>query len=354
MVFWESTAACNLYCKHCRRLDEQPATAPADISTDQARQIIRQVADCARASHSAATTHPAKCVLVFSGGEPLLRDDLYELAQVAKEAKLVIALATNGTLIDANAAATIARTGFNRVSISLDGPDAATHDRLRGTDGAFDAAVRGIKLLLENRVPVQINCSVFRDNMAALPRMHQLALDLGVTALHLFMLVPVGCGAQVPPEQMLTAAEYERTLHWVIETKLNSPIHLRATCAPHYYRISSQYQADGAHGRNDKLLEAHTRGCLAGISVCFISHDAKVFPCGYLPLPAGDLNTQGLTEIWQDCPLFNQLRDFSLLKGKCGRCTYKTICGGCRARAYGLTGDHLAAEPFCNYNPPKA
>ena len=192
-------------------------------------------------------------------------------------------------------------------------------------------------------------------------------------ALHLFLLVPVGCGMEIAEEQTLQADAYEETLNWLYETERREPdLQLRATCAPHYFRVVKQRQAadrrrDGGlsagatgavghprppgsgDGGERGALHAATRGCLAGTGVCFVSHTGKVYGCGYMPIEAGDLRQADLAEIWQTSEFFAELRDLDALKGKCGRCGYGKVCGGCRARAYGSTGDYLAEEPFCAY-----
>jgi radical SAM protein with 4Fe4S-binding SPASM domain len=179
------------------------------------------------------------------------------------------------------------------------------------------------------------------------------------------MLVPVGCGLEIAPTDMLPAAEYERVLHWFDEQAKTCPIDLKATCAPHYYRIRAQrleddrrrgeattaFIAPGTRAKAAQHLSAMTRGCLAGTSVCFISNEGRVYPCGYLPVSAGDTRVQHFKDIWADSPVFELLRNPDALEGKCGECRYEAICGGCRARAYAATGSFLAEEPFCTYRP---
>jgi radical SAM protein with 4Fe4S-binding SPASM domain len=222
---------------------------------------------------------------------------------------------------------------------------------------------------------VQINTTIAKHNVAELPDLLQLALDLGADALHLFMLVPVGCGVEIAPTEMLPADEYERVLHWFDEQSKTCPIDLKATCAPHYYRIRAQrleedrrrgdttqsFIAPGTRakaapqllggGQHGQHLSAMTRGCLAGTAVCFISNEGEVYPCGYLPVSAGSTRTKRFAEIWSGSQVFAQLRGLDALEGKCGACRFDAICGGCRARAYAATGSFLAEEPFCTYRP---
>ncbi len=329
LLFWEATSRCNLGCVHCRRLDVADAAAAEDLTTDEMRKVLASTAELGRP------------IVVFSGGEPLLRDDWEELAGEADSLSLPTALATNGTLIDADVAARIRRAGFRRVSISLDGADAATHDAFRGVDGAFDAAVRGAEHLRRADQPLQINASIAAHNVEQLDDMRRLAQEIGAVALHLFLLVPVGCGATMPADQRLSGDDYERVLNRVCDWQEAGGLEVRATCAPHYYRVAAERGMD----------VGRSRGCLGGIAVAFVSHRGEVFPCGYLPVSAGSVRERELEDIWRGARVFADLRDYGRLKGKCGACEHRDICGGCRARAYAATGDYLAAEPACTYRP---
>ena len=242
--------------------------------------------------------------------------------------------------------------------------------------------------------PYQINTTVARHNSHQMPETLALAKELGAQALHLFLLVPVGCGVEIAPDQQIGADEYEGVLNWMYDAELAGGIELKATCAPHYFRIVRQRQAEerrlgivrerpeshrrqehaggsaghghpgghpggqpaGGNGANGAdgarhAMNAMTKGCLAGTGVCFVSHRGEVFPCGYLPVEAGNIRQQPFQEIWESSPLFAELRDPDLLGGKCGLCEFKKVCGGCRARAYGMTMAYLDEEPFCTYEP---
>ncbi len=307
-----------------------------------------------------------KPVFVLSGGEPLFRHDIFEIASYATGAGLPVALATNGTLIDDKVAQKIKNSGVKRVSISFDGADAPTHDAFRSLVGSFDAAVRGFKALRNIGMPVQINTTVAKHNEKQLESILQLAKDLDAAALHLFLLVPVGCGVEIAADQMISAAEYERVLNWLYDIEQAEPqLQLKATCAPHYFRVMRQRRAEenrmgmkrelpASHDRQvhgHPHMHAATKGCLAGTGVTFISHRGEVFPCGYLPVEAGNIRRQTFGAVWQDSPLFAELRDPELLEGKCGNCNFKNLCSGCRARAYGTVGNYMAEEPFCAYEP---
>lgn len=369
LVFWETTAGCNLNCIHCRRMTVADQLLPQDLTTDEALRMIDQIAAFARP------------ILVLSGGEPLFRDDIFEIARYATDSGLIVALASNGTLIDGSTAERIKASGIRRVSVSFDGADAPTHDIFRGP-GAFQQAVRGIEHLQEEGVPFQINTTVARHNVDQMPQTLQLARSLGAVALHLFLLVPVGCGVQIADDQQITPDEYEAVLNWMYDAEMEGDLELKATCAPHYFRIARQRQAEerrqgiirkgpqsmrrqkraggnghpgsshpGAHGHGQAQMSAMTKGCLAGTGVAFVSHRGEVFPCGYLPLEAGNIRSQEFQSIWEDSPLFAELRNPDLLSGKCGVCEFKRVCSGCRARAFGMTGDYLGEEPFCTYEP---
>ena len=342
---------------------------PQDLSTDEAFRLIDEIAEFARP------------IFVLSGGEPLFRPDIYDIARHAADAGLIVALATNGTLIDADVARKIRECGVRRVSISFDGADAPTHDIFRGK-GAFDRALEGARYLAEAGVPFQINTTVAKHNAHQMPQTLELAHDIGAQALHLVLLVPVGCGVEIADDQQISADEYEDTLNWMYDAEMGQDIELKATCAPHYFRIVRQRQAqerrlgivrqqpdsmdrqdsagtpgqgrnggNGGHPGGRHPMNAATKGCLAGTGVCFVSHRGEVFPCGYLPVEAGNIRRQPFHEIWEQSALFTELRDPGLLGGKCGLCEFKNVCGGCRARAYGMTHEYLGEEPFCTYVP---
>ncbi len=303
----------------------------------------------------------ARAILVFSGGEPLMRPDIFELAAFARDRRLRTALASNGTLIDGPLAESIKRAGFERVSVSLDGADSTTHDAMRQLPGSFERAMDGLRNLRGVGVSTQINCTIARHNAAQLGAVLRLAEHLGAEAVHYFLLVPVGCGEQIADEQLLDADAIETLLHEVFELSLRTELHVKATCAPHYYRIVRQESRKrGLHpparnrrapGAQSDGLTAITKGCLAGTAVCFVSHKGDVFPCGYLPVSAGNVVHTGLGRIWKDSELFARLRDPSCLSGKCGQCEFVNVCGGCRARAFYQYGDFLAEEPCCGYVP---
>jgi radical SAM protein with 4Fe4S-binding SPASM domain len=367
LVFWETTTGCNLECIHCRRLDVSRELSKQDLTTEQSLAFIRTLPETGRP------------ILVFSGGEPLMRRDIFELAQAATDIDIPIALASNGTPVTAEVAQRIKDVGFRRVSISFDGPDPVTHDKFRGT-GSFDASIAGFKLLRRLGVSMQINTTVAQHNYRKLDETYRLALDLGADALHIFMLVPVGCGASLDESIMLKADEYENALNWIYDRSLEGKLHLKATCAPHYFRVMRQRAKESGapmphhahphknmatpaagHGHGNGHGQGHpgghadmsamTKGCLAGQAVCFVSHTGEVFPCGYLPVSSGNIKQIPFPKIWRESQVFANLRDDTKLEGKCGLCEYKKVCMGCRARAFAEHHDYLAEEPNCEFVP---
>lgn len=373
LIFWETTAGCNLNCIHCRRMTVADKLLPQDLTTEESLAMIDQIASF------------GKPILVLSGGEPLFRPDIFEIARYASDAGLIVALASNATMIDGGMARQIKAAGIRRVSVSFDGADAPTHDIFRGP-GAYDAAIKGIEQLKAVGVPFQINTTVARHNVHQMAETLTMAKELGAVALHLFLLVPVGCGVEIADDQQISPVEYEEVLNWMYDAEMEGGIELKATCAPHYFRIVRQRQAEERrqgvvrlgpqsmrrqkhtgshpHGVGNGHAGAHpgghpgghpmntmTKGCLAGTGVSFISHRGEVFPCGYFPVEAGNIRNEQFQTIWEDSPLFAELRNPDLLGGKCGLCEFNKVCGGCRARAYGMTADYLGEEPFCTYEP---
>jgi AdoMet-dependent heme synthase len=339
LVAWEVTRNCNLNCVHCRAAASR-GPHEGELDTLKCLQILDQIEEV------------GKPIVILTGGEPLMREDLFELARYGTDKGLRMVMATNGTLITKEVTKRMKSSGIQRVSISLDGPDAVMHDRFRKVDGAFDGALRGIELLKNEGIEFQVNTTVTRHNVEQAEQMLRLALGLGAAAHHLFLLVPTGRAKDMTGQE-IDAREYEKLLHWFYDMRNEVPIHLKATCAPHYYRILRQE----AHKRGEKVdyetygLDAMTRGCLGGTSFCFISHAGIVQPCGYLELDCGDLKESTFRDVWEHSAIFRKLRDFSAYKGKCGRCEYVRVCGGCRARAYESSGDFLEEEPLCTYEP---
>ncbi|WP_078549057.1 radical SAM/SPASM domain-containing protein [Litchfieldia alkalitelluris] len=340
VVFWELTEACNLRCIHCRAT-AQPERSVDELSTMQAFEIIDNISSFANP------------ILILTGGEPLYRSDFFDIAHYAVLKGLRVAMASNGTLITKEIAKKIKDIGIKRVAISFDGPTAVIHDHFRGLKGSFNAALKGVSYLKEENIEVQFNTTITKHNVDYLEETMNLAYEQEVKALHLFMLVPVGCGVQITKSNMLDAKNYEQVLEWFYEKSRFAPFEFRATCAPHYYRIIRQ---KAKHSGERVILLSHgmnatTKGCLAGTGVCFISHKGVVQPCGYLPVKAGSLHESSFQTIWNDSPLFTELRNSINLRGKCGACEFVNVCSGCRARAFYEHKDYMAEEPYCVYEP---
>lgn len=340
IVFWETTGACNLRCIHCRR--EWEDATDRELSTLEAKQLLIDPISNAR-WHS---------ILVFSGGEPLMRSDLFELIEYAAHRGLTPAVATNATQVNDSIAQRFSELGVSRVSVSLDGSSADTHDRFRGLPGSFDDALRGIRALRKANVEVQINVTFTKANLEDAPAMLDLVQALDACAIHVFLLVPVGCGVDLPESIRLEPAQVERLLTYFDEQAGARNLEIRATCAPQAQRIRMQRAA----ARERKGLPAQrglapsSKGCLAGGGILFVDAVGKVFPCGYLPLSTGDIRQQPLAEILEQSTLLSSLRDTTRLEGRCHACEFDAVCGGCRARAYGTTGNLFGEEPSCPMN----
>ncbi|MFP4158460.1 MAG: heme b synthase [Desulfobacterales bacterium] len=339
LVAWETTRNCNLSCVHCRA-SATCGPYTGELDTRASFRLLDQIAEAGRP------------IVILTGGEPLLREDIFDIASYGTKLGLRMVMAPNGTLIDRQTAEKMSESGIQRISVSLDGASAETHDGFRGVSGAFDAAIAGIETARAAGIEFQVNTTITKLNSGEIPKIFKLAEKLGAVALHIFLLVPTGRGKYIV-DQGITAREYEETLNWFYDQKDKTNLQLKATCAPHYYRILRQRaRQEGksvtfqTHG-----MDAVTRGCLGGTSFCFVSHRGVVQPCGFLDVNCGDVTRESFADIWRNSEVFQSLRDFDRLKGKCGACEYKKVCGGCRARAYEATGDLLEEEPLCTYEP---
>jgi heme b synthase len=339
MVAWELTRACNLACVHCRASAERgPYTG--ELSTQEVLKVMDDIASFSQP------------VIIMTGGEPLLRDDIFDLARYGTGKGFRMVMATNGTLITGEVVKKMKDSGIQRISVSLDGPSAEMHDAFRKVKGSFEGSLRGIEIAKREGLEFQINTTITQTNLHLLPEILHLAVSLGAVAHHIFLLVPTGRGKELK-DQEISAFDYEKTLHWFYEQRDHVPLQLKATCAPHYYRILRQRAKKEGKKFTPKEfgLDAMTRGCLGGISFCFISHVGRVQPCGYLELNCGNVREKPFQEIWESCEAFQNLRNTDGYRGKCGRCEFRKVCGGCRARAYEISGDYMEEEPYCVYEP---
>ena len=341
---WEITRRCNLKCVHCRSSSELEAKGHPDFSLAEAKRVLDDIASY------------AKPVVVLSGGEPLLRADVFEIAQYGNGLGLRMCLATNGTLVTQEICARIKAAGIRMVSLSLDGASAAVHDDFRCQPGAFAGTINAARLFRENGISFLINSSFTKRNQAEIPKIYKLAKELGATAWYMFMIVPTGRGEGIMDE-LIAPEEYEKLLEWHYQMeKEEHELLVRPTCAPNYYRVVLQKAKEEGSDFKRRTLQFSTggsKGCLAGQLISLIDVDGNVLPCSYFPMAAGNIREKSFKEIWEQSPLFRDLRDFKAYKGRCGVCEYVNVCGGCRARAYAVTGDYMAEEPFCTYVPKK-
>lgn len=343
MIAWELTGSCNLKCLHCRA-SAVDRPLPNEFTTKEALKLIDDIVSF------------AKPVIILTGGEPLLRHDVFEIAAYGTQIGLTMTMGSNGTLITPEVAAKIKESGIQRVAVSLESSTPPLHNEFRNVPGAFEASIKGIENLRDAGVPFQIDPTITARNVAEIDHIVDMSVELGAAAVHIFLLVPTGRGKELEEEE-IPPEEYERVLEWFWEKQQQVPVYLKATCAPHFHRIARvkakkvgvdlhRVIPGQRHG-----LESMTRGCLGGISFCFIGHTGDVQPCGYLELKAGNVREEPFQKIWEASKLFTELRDYDKLKGKCGVCEYKQVCGGCRARAYAKTGDFMEEEPYCIYVP---
>lgn len=341
LVAWETTRRCNLACKHCRAVAEDH---PYDneLDTNASFKLLEQIREVGTP------------IVILTGGEPLLRDDIFDIAAYGDKLGLRMVMAPNGTLLNEDNVAKLKASGIKRIAVSLDGASAETHDEFRGVPNAFDQTLRGIEIAKSAGLEFQIGTTITKTNLEEIPKILSLAERIGAVAHHIFLLVPTGRGKYIV-DTAIDAKEYEETLNWFYDQQDKTSLQLKATCAPHYYRILRQRAKEEGkkitfetHG-----LDAVTRGCLAGTGFCFISHVGRVQTCGFLDVTCGDITKQSFKDVWENSTVFNELRDFKNLDPKCGICEFKQVCGGCRARAYEATGSYLAEEPLCSYQPRK-
>ncbi|MBM7855571.1 putative heme d1 biosynthesis radical SAM protein NirJ2 [Desulfohalotomaculum tongense] len=327
LVSWNTTNACNMYCEHCYR--DAGAKVEEELNTEEGKALIDEIV---KAGFK---------ILIFSGGEPLMRDDIFELVEYARFKGLRPVLGTNGTLITPQVARLLKKAGAMGVGISLDSVDAAKHNRFRNAENAWQDALQGMRSCREAGLPFQIHTTVVDWNYDEVEELTDLAVKEGAVAHHIFFLVPTGRAVNIEQES-LRAEQYEKLLHRIMKKQQQVGIELKPTCAPQFMRIAKQM------GINMRF----SKGCLAGTSYCIISPKGDVQPCAYLNIPVGNVRETPFSEIWRDNEVFNRLRN-EPLQGGCGTCRYNNICGGCRARAYYYHGDFMAEEPWCLYHGRK-
>lgn len=343
IISWNTTFRCNLKCSHCY-LNAQEKIGSQELTTQEGKNLIDQIG---------AVSKP---VLILSGGEPLLREDIFELACYATEKGFRVTMGTNGTLIDDETAQKLHDGGIRKVAVSIDSSQPPVHNALRGSPEAWSQAIEGIKAAIRNGVGVQVNTTVTQQNYADIDNILRLSKGLGVKDFHVFFLVPTGRGKTLGD---ISPLMYELMVKEILRKYAESDLIVKPTCAPQFMRIASQLGLE---------TKRWSRGCIAGLSYCRIYPNGEVTPCPYLPIALGNTKQKSFREIWFESPILKELRDFDRLEGKCHVCGYREVCGGCRARAYGLSsdyidvcgglhqphelsGNYLAEEPWCLYQP---
>lgn len=329
IISWNTTNACNLYCAHCYRGSGEESAG--ELSTAEGMRLIDEIAK--------AGFH----IMIFSGGEPLLREDIFALIHHAQEVGLRPVLGTNGTLITRDVAERLKASGLMAAGISLDSLSSVAHDRLRGQQGAWQAAFNGMIHCRAAGLPFQIHTTVMDWNEAEITHITDFAVEVGARAHHIFFLVPTGRGEDIE-DRALEQRACENVLMRIMNHAKNVPIEVKPTCAPQFIRVADQIG----------YKQRFAKGCLAGSSYCIISPRGDVQPCAYLDIPLGNVRTVSFERIWRENGILQQLRTASY-SGSCGRCNYRTSCGGCRARAaYYHRGDYMSADPFCVFHREEA
>ncbi len=371
VVIWENTRACDLSCVHCRAA-AQPRRSQFELTTEEGYRLIDDI----------ALLKPR--VFVITGGDPLKREDTYDFIEYAKSKGLEPSLTPSATpLLTDGAISRMKRRGLARLAISLDASRADLHDEFRRVPGSFDLTINAIQAARREGIPVQINTTVTRRTIDDLPQIVDLLKDLGIVMWSVFFLVPTGRGKQA---DLVTPEAVEQLFGFLYDTSRKVPFAIRTTEAMHYRRYMLQRMAAERHESIDTLLDPATglidastlflqhgprtiplgvqaqtgaisrapRGVNEGKGFVFISHLGDVFPSGFLPLKAGNVKHESLGDIYRSSDLFTSLRESSNLKGKCGLCEFRDLCGGSRARAWSMTGDVFASDPLCTYMPAGA
>jgi len=345
IAIWEVTQACDLACVHCRA-SAQPDRNPFELSTDEGKELIDQISSM------------QVPVFVLTGGDPIKRPDLFELIDHARKVGVRVSLTPSATpLLTREVIVRLKKAGLARLAVSMDGASAETHDAFRGMPGSFVRTLDAIRWANEVDLPVQINTTFSRRNIVELTEIVRLMESLQITLWSVFFLVPTGRGKL---DDLLDAEEFEQVFPRLYRLSKTARFDLKTTEAQHYRRYLLQQrvlerktgiaESPGRHSTSDSIGRA-PRGLNDGKGFVFISHTGEVFPSGFLPKSGGNVRQQTLATIYRESPLFQDLRNTSLLEGKCGACEFKEICGGSRSRAFALTGNPLAEEPCCSYVP---
>jgi len=325
LVSWNTTNQCNMFCDHCYR--DAGVKSADELSTSEAKKLIQEIS---KAGFQ---------IMIFSGGEPLMRPDIYELGSFAGQQGLRPVLGTNGSLITAEVAQKLKQAGFMAAGVSLDSLNPEKNDAFRKLENTYALTVQGMKNLQAAGLPFQIHTTVMDWNVGELEALTDFAVEIGAMAHHVFFLVPTGRAVNIE-EEALRVVEYERTIARLMEKQKQVPIEIKPTCAPQFIRVADK----------KSVPLRFSKGCLAGISYCIISPVGNVQACAYMDKPLGNVREKPFDVIWKENEVLNTLRTMDY-QGKCGLCDYKTRCGGCRARANYYSGDYMAEDTWCLYHP---
>ncbi|WP_255151252.1 TIGR04053 family radical SAM/SPASM domain-containing protein [Halorarius halobius] len=336
VLVWELTQACDLACDHCRA-EADPARHPDELTTREGKRLLDEAARFGDGQ-----------LVVLSGGDPLARTDATDLVEYGTRQGLRMTMTPSGTdSLDEAAVTELADAGLRRMALSIDGGTPASHDAFRGESGSFEATLRAARAARDAGLPLQINTTVCAETVDELPAIRDLVADLGAVLWSVFFLVPVGRGRVLDP---VSSDRAESVMAWLHEVSESAPFGVKTTEAPHYRRVALQRA-----GRPDDAPDGdgigRRLGITAGDGFAFVSHVGEIFPSGFLPEPAGNVRQDPLVETYRSDPLFRALRDRDALHGKCGACEFRGVCGGSRSRAYAHTGDALASDPLCAYEP---
>ncbi|MFN0170081.1 MAG: TIGR04053 family radical SAM/SPASM domain-containing protein [Bryobacteraceae bacterium] len=340
LVIWEVTQACDLACVHCRA-SAVPNRHPLELTTNEGFDLLREI------------KFFGNPLMVFTGGDPLKRPDLYKMIEYSVDLGLRTNVTPSATpLLTTGVVDRFKELGVSRLALSIDGPDAPTHDAFRGVPGTFEAFMRAALRAKAIGLDTQIQTTVTKRNKHLLPEMRDLVARIGGRMWSLFFLTIIGRAAA---EDDLTGEEYEQVFEFLYETSKTAPFEVKTTEAMHYRRFIAQRQREehGVHADTEgaRRMAFRTAGVSDGRGFVFVSHTGEIYPSGFLPLTAGNVRRDSLVDVYRNSTLFRELRDPTMREGKCGLCEYVKICGGSRSRAYSCTGDHLAEDPRCIYMP---
>lgn len=338
VISWNLTRLCNLRCQHCY-IEAGPlrkGELKGELSTEECYAVVDQI-----------TELNPNALLILTGGEPLLRRDVFHIARYAGGKGLWVVVGTNGVLITQDLVRRMIDAGIKGVSLSLDSLDPAAHDAFRAVKGAWENTVNGSKVLSEAGLPFIIQTTIARHNVHEIEAIARFAFELGARVFNLYFLVPTGRGAFV---SNIEPHEYEATMHRLMEIQkeFQGRMLVNSKCAPHYQRVLYEHDPDSPFL---KTFGAGAGGCPAGTHYCGISPTGDLTPCPYLPVYGGNLREKSFVEIWETSEVFTRIRARKALGGRCGVCEFNAVCGGCRARAFGATGEYMAEDPWCVYQP---